>query len=128
MQFHPYPARTPASNQDPIRAELSGDRRCSALGIEVNTYAPVFALARILIRAGVDPARPIEVYRGAILCFRVPLATAARLEVRDNHHGRPVFTPWHPRSTRPASTAAPNDLPATCLVTPPQKTPSEGPP
>src|SRR5205085_12526606 len=87
----------------PIRAELSGDRRCSALGIAVNAYAPALSLARQLIRAGLPPDRILEVYRGATLCFCVPLATAARLEVRDSNQGRPVFVPWRSRRTRTAS-------------------------
>jgi len=65
--------------QEPIRAELAGSRHCSALGLSVNAYAPVLVLARTRIRAGFDPNRLIEVYRGSttLLCFRVKLATAA---------------------------------------------------
>jgi hypothetical protein len=110
----------------PIRAELSGDRRCSAVGIVVNAYAPVLTLARQLIRAGFPPDRILEVYRGATLCFRVPLATASRLEVGDSNQGRPVFVPWRSRSTRTAPPIAPNDLAATPLAEPLQKTPSAG--
>ena len=107
----------------PIRAELSGDRRCSTLGIVVNAYAPVLTLARQLIRAGFPPDRILKVYRGATLCFRVPLATASRLEVRDSNQGRPVFVPWRSRNTRTAPPIAPNDLAATPLAEPLQKTP-----
>jgi hypothetical protein len=116
LRVHPLPT--------PIRAELSGDRRCSALGTVVNAYAPVLTLARRLIRAGLPPDSILEVYRGATLCFRVPLATASRLEVRDSNQGRPVFVPWRSRNTRTAPPIAPNDLAATPLAEPLQKTPS----
>jgi hypothetical protein len=115
------------AGETPIRAELSGGRRCSAVGIVVNAYAPVLTLARQLIR-GFPPDRILEVYRGATLCFRVPLATASRLEVRDSNHGRPVFVPWRSRSTRTAPPIAPNDLASTPLAEPLQKTPSASDP
>ena len=125
MQFHVYAAPTPASTT-PIRTELSGDRRCSALGLTVNAYTPVLTLARQLIRAGFPPDRILEVYRGTTLCFSVPLATAARLEVRDSNRGRPIFVPWRSHGMRPAPPIAPDDLPATPLAEPLQKTPSAG--
>jgi hypothetical protein len=99
-----------AEHPTPIRAELSGDRRCSAPGIVVNAYAPVLTLARQFIRAGFPPDRILEVYRGATLCFCLPLATAARLEVRDSNRGRPLFVPWRSRSMRTTPPVAPNDL------------------
>src|SRR5215470_6131655 len=40
-----------------LRAELSGDRRCSAEGLTVNARAPFLAMARKLIAAGYDPHR-----------------------------------------------------------------------
>jgi hypothetical protein len=78
----------------PIHAELSGDRRCAALGITVDAYAPVLTLARRLIRAGLPPDRILEVYRSTTLCFCVPLATAATLTVEDSPNGVPRFR-WH---------------------------------
>jgi len=95
----------------PIRAELSGDRRCSTLGIVVNAYAPVLTLARLLIRAGLPPDRILEVYRGATLCFRVPLGVAARLTVQDSSHGPPRFRRYRPPSGAVGPPIAPNDLP-----------------
>jgi hypothetical protein len=81
-----------------IRAELSGDRRCSALGITVDAYAPVCAIARQLIRAGFPPDRILEVYRGTTLCFCTTLATAARLTVEDSKDGVPRFRWYRPPS------------------------------
>jgi hypothetical protein len=79
-----------------IRAELRGSRCYSALGIGVNAYAPVCALARALIRAGFPSDQVLE-------------ATAARFEVRDGSTGRPLFVPWHKRMPRTASQIAQNE-------------------
>ena len=124
---------TPAHNRisrtssPPLCAELSGDRRCSTLGIVVNAYAPVLTLARQLIRAGFPPDRILKVYRGATLCFCVPLAVAARLTVKDDKDGVPRFKNYVPfPADRVAPPIAPNDLAATPLAEPLQKTPSAG--
>src|SRR5262249_20541034 len=68
-----------------ITAHLSGSRRCTALGglFTVDAYAPVLALSRLLLRAGIAGDRVLEVYRGSTLCFRVKLATAARLTIEN---------------------------------------------
>jgi len=95
----------------PIRAELAGSRCCSALGISVNASAPVLALARQLTCSGFDPKQILEVYRGSTLCFRVKLAAAAPLAVRDNSPGTPVFVPLRERTMRTASPVAPNHRP-----------------
>ena len=108
----------------PIRAELSGSRRCSTLGIVVNAYAPVLTLARQLIRAGFPPDRILEVYRGATLCFRVPLAVAARLTVEDSSDRPPRFRQYRSPSWEVGPPIVPNDLAATPLAEPLQKTPS----
>jgi hypothetical protein len=95
---------------------LSGNRRCSTLGIVVNAYAPVLTLARRLIRAGLPPDRILEVYRGATLCFRVPLAVAARLTVKDDKDGVPRFKNYVPfPADRVAPPIAPNEVTATSL-------------
>src|SRR5262249_17672520 len=96
----------------PIRAELAGSRCCSALGISVNASAPVLALARQLTCSGFDPKQILEVYRGSTLCFRMKLAAAAPLAVRDNSPGTPVFVPLRERTMRTASPVAPNHPPA----------------
>jgi hypothetical protein len=46
-----------------VRAELIGSDRCAALGFAVRGYAPICQLARKLIRAGIEPDRPLEAYR-----------------------------------------------------------------
>ena len=92
----------------PIHAELSGSSHCSALGIAVNAYAPVLALARRPIHAGLPPDRILEVYRGMTLCFRVPLAVAARLTVEDGSNGVPRFRRYRPPSWEVGPPIAPN--------------------
>ena len=90
-----------------IRAELTGSRCCSALGLTVQSYAPVCALARKLIAAGFDAEQLLKVYRGATLCSRVPLAKAARLTVEDHGStGRLHFVPWRERTVGTAPPAA----------------------
>ena len=91
----------------PLKAEFMGSRYCAAAGFAVNAYAPVCALARKFLQNGFTPEHMLEVYRGNTLCFQVPLGTAAGLEVRDSHHGRPVFVPWRPRGTRTTPPVAP---------------------
>ena len=82
-------------NVDPfstICAELIGSDTCTALGISAKGAAPVLALCRMLIEAGHDPAMPLEVYRGNMLCIRVrSIGEAARLRMDTDKTGRPVF-------------------------------------
>jgi hypothetical protein len=94
----------------PIKAVLSGTRHCSALGISVNAYTPVASLARQLVRAGFHPDRLIEVYRGTTLRFRVSLATAARLTVKDGSDGIPRFR-LHPQRVATGSSVEPTLVP-----------------
>jgi hypothetical protein len=50
------------------------------LAFAVRGYAPICQLARKLIRAGIEPDRPLEAYRNGTLALRVTsLAAAARL-------------------------------------------------
>ena len=68
--------------QAPIRADIIGDDRCTALGIEARAAAPTLALCRKLIAAGIDSARPLEAYRGVVLSLRVrSIGLAAQLVV-----------------------------------------------
>ena len=106
----------PSTPHSLIHAELTGSARCSALGISIRAYAPVCALARQLIRAGLHPEAVLEVYRGAILCFRTRLAVAARLTVADGSDGVPRLRPYDPPNgdvgdgiakTRSAATSGP---------------------
>jgi hypothetical protein len=90
-----------------IRAELTGCRRCSALGLSVNSYAPVCALARRLIAAGHDPNCILEVYRESTLCFATTLGTAAGLMVEDGSDGVPRFRKYRPPSVAVGPPVAP---------------------
>lgn len=81
----------------PLRAELTGDT-CSAAGLRASGHAPVLALARMLIDAGHNPATPLEVFRGDMLCLTVrAIGEAARLAVEDDRYGRPRFRRWRGR-------------------------------
>ncbi|SRR6266700_2758746 len=78
-----------------IRAELTGADTCEAEGVTVTAPAPVLALCRKLIEAGLDQDRRLDVYRAGVLALRVrSLGEGARLTVVDNRHGRPVFRPF----------------------------------
>jgi hypothetical protein len=59
--------------------------------------APICQLARKLIRAGIEPDRPLEAYRNGTLALRVTsLAAAARLTVCDHNRGTPRFVKYNP--------------------------------
>ena len=84
-----------SKKQHPVIAKLSGNGTCSATGFKVTGHAPVLALCRELIAAGLDPDQALEVYRGAILALRVrSIAAGARLTVEDDSRGTPRFRPW----------------------------------
>jgi hypothetical protein len=94
----------PIAKCKPLRAALVGSNRCTAAGITATGQAPVLALCRELLAAGFDPDQPLEIYRGTTLALRVrSIGEAARLTVKDNRLGRPVFVRWQ---DRPASDAA----------------------
>jgi hypothetical protein len=122
-----------AEHPTPIRAELSGGRRCSAIGIAATGNAPVLALCRRLIEAGHNPTLPLEAYRGTTLCLRVrSIGEGARLTVREGtSDGRPRFVkltgdPADMKGRRNVEVGppiAPNDLAATPLAEPFPKTP-----
>jgi hypothetical protein len=86
------------TNQQPIRAEIVGENRASALGIEARASAPVLALCRQLLAAGLDPDQALEVYRGAILALQVrSIGEGALLTVEDNRFGTPALRRWRDR-------------------------------
>jgi hypothetical protein len=58
-------------NQEAIRAELFGADCCKGLGVEARGAAPVLALCRKLVEAGINRALALEAYRGDILCLRI---------------------------------------------------------
>jgi hypothetical protein len=75
-----------SNTQDAITAQLSGDDTCAAEGYTVRANAPVLSLCRRLIKAGIDPARPLHAFRGDVLALTVTaIGHAAGLEV--NSHG-----------------------------------------
>jgi hypothetical protein len=68
-----------------LRIDLSSDTIASvssASSLAVHTGAPVIALCRKLVDIGLDPATPLNAYRGKTLCLRVlGIGEAAWLEV-----------------------------------------------
>jgi hypothetical protein len=116
------PGPAAATSGAAIAAELKGSNRCTAIGITARGHAPVLALCRRLIEAGIDPDRPLHVYRGDCLALTVrSIAEGARLTVEDNHLGRPRFVRWRPRSDGAALPMRENGAPAT------ETTPEGGP-
>jgi hypothetical protein len=76
----------------PIRASLIGSNRCDADGFTARGSAPVFNLCRVLLKAGYDPGRPLDAYRGEVLCLAVSsIGEGARLTVKTAGNGCPVF-------------------------------------
>ncbi len=65
-----------------IYADLSNSDVCAALGITIRSSSPLLDLCRALVEAGVDPATPLEAYRGDVLCLRVrSIGEAAKLRI-----------------------------------------------
>jgi hypothetical protein len=94
MLYRPIP-------QQAFRAELVGSNRCTTAGFTASGQAPVLALCRELIAAGLDPDRPLEIHRGNMLALRVrSIGEAARFAVEDNKTGRPTFRHWRDRPAR----------------------------
>jgi hypothetical protein len=82
----------------PIRAEIVGENRASALGIEARASAPVLALCRELLAAGLDPDAALEAYRAGTLALRVrSIGEGALLTVEDNRFGTPILRRWRNR-------------------------------
>jgi hypothetical protein len=99
-----------------VRVELLGGNRATALGVEVRGPSPVLALCRALVEAGQDPTTPLLVYRSNALALKVrSIGEGARLTVKDNHIGKPVFRRWRhsPESGAAAPPIAPNALAGT---------------
>jgi hypothetical protein len=82
----------PNTNRKPIVCQLTGSDRCSVDGLVVKHTAPVLAMCRALIDAGYDPERPLEAYRGDVLCLRVSsIGYGAQYTVEDSRRGTPVL-------------------------------------
>jgi hypothetical protein len=98
-----------ATTQAAIRADLIGSQQASAAGIVATGHAPVLKLCRALIKAGHDSQTPLEVYRGATLCFRArSIGEGALLTVEDSVIGRPRFVRHRPRACGAAPPSAKN--------------------
>jgi hypothetical protein len=103
------PGPAAATSGAAVAADLIGSDRCTAMGIAVRAYAPVLALCRRLIEAGIDPGRPLHLYRGDTLALVVrSIDEGARLTVEDNRLGHPRFVRWRPRSDGAALPMRPN--------------------
>jgi hypothetical protein len=68
-----------------LRVDLSSDTFASvssASSLAVHVSSPVIALCRKLVDIGIDPATPLNAYRGKTLCLRVlGIGEAAQLEI-----------------------------------------------
>jgi len=75
-----------------IRAELSSDTYCTALGITVRSPSPILALCKKLIEVSTyAPETPLDAYRGNTLCISVSIGEGAGLRVASAGNGCPVF-------------------------------------
>jgi hypothetical protein len=104
MKRVPLPSRGPLSvtpkgvtEKPPLRAELIGADTCTceAFDLSVSSRVPVLGLARELIARGIDPATPLEVYRGMTMSLRVRIGEGAKLTVFEGS-SRPYFAVWTP--------------------------------
>jgi hypothetical protein len=78
---HTRPKPNTQARDGLIHAEIFGDDTATACGLTVKATAPILALCRALIAAGVDPATPLEAWRGPVLALKVrSIGEAARLE------------------------------------------------
>src|SRR5262245_11680381 len=83
----PLSKPSPNQTQERLRAEIVGPT-CTAAGVTANGSAPVLALCRQLLAAGLDPDKALDVYRGATLALRVrSLRQAAELEINSKGTG-----------------------------------------
>src|SRR6516225_9332785 len=71
--------------QGSIRAEFVGSNKCVALGLVAKGYSPGLELCRRLVAAGYDPALPLHIYRGEMLCLTVrSIGVGAQFAVEDD--------------------------------------------
>jgi hypothetical protein len=102
-----YHARAAARNR-PLRAEL-GSNTCTAVDITARGTAPVLALCRQLLAAGLDPDQALAVYRSGTLALRVrSIGEAAGLEI--NSHGTAFVALRERRTASPMRFGADLDL------------------
>ncbi len=96
-----------------IRAEIVGADQCHAEGYHVGGAAPVLAICRKLIAAGLDPGRPLHAYRGNTLCLVVrSIGRGAELVIDER---RMAFARWRALSCAEVSPRiAPFEPAASC--------------
>jgi hypothetical protein len=88
----------------PLNARLTGSHRCEALGVVASGHAPVLALCRELLAAGIEPDTALVVYRRGVLALKVrAIGKAAQLAVEDSASGRPRFRLARPKRRGAAS-------------------------
>ena len=91
-----------AVQQPPIFAQLTGSRKCEALGVIAIGNVPVLDLCRALIAAGFNPDHLLDVYRAGTLALRVrSLRAGARLTVKEPDRGRIHLAKWNAFSPSP---------------------------
>jgi hypothetical protein len=101
-------------NSLPLFGELVGSDTRTCAGMTAVGNAPVLAMCRQLLAAGMDPDQAMEVYRGAVLALRVrSIGEAAQLEINSKGTG---FV--RREGVRTAPPIAPNDTPATLMAEP----------
>src|SRR5262249_10578513 len=82
------PEKVPNNVPQTFIAELIGDSAATAAGITVTNTAPVLALCRALVDAGVDHGGRLEAYRGKVLALRVrSISEVARLDINSKGTG-----------------------------------------
>jgi hypothetical protein len=75
-----------------IRATLIGSDTCTALGMTIRAASPVLGMCRRLVKAGYDPDRRLDCYRGSILAITVTgIGKGAALEVNSHATAFVVF-------------------------------------
>jgi hypothetical protein len=95
----------------PLTAELAGSRRCDceSHGIRTIGHAPVLAMCRELLAAGVNPDSALAIYRQGVLALQVrSIREGAKLAVEDAESGTPQFRVARPPSRGGASSARKN--------------------
>jgi hypothetical protein len=79
---HLGPPKSEKQTEPTIRAELIGADTATAAAVTVHSASPVLVLCRKLIASGVDPAKPLHVFRGGTLVLTVrSIGLGARLRV-----------------------------------------------
>ncbi len=113
---HPHSFDKIAANAPPptalqvIRTELIGRHTCVAAGVTARSSAPVLALCRQLLAAGLNPDQPMEVFRTGTLALHIrSIGEAAGLEI--NSEGTGFRPARRPDAASPVRFGSENDTP-----------------